>query len=84
MYGRFKVSMTARQHGLRTIKELQDNTNKMGTIQPPLLIMNLNCIIPDELHLLLRITDRLIRNLIVTVYAKIVPIGTTIEIHFMA
>ena len=84
MYGRFKVSMTARQHGLRTIKELQDNTNKMGTIQPPLLIMNLNYIIPDELHLLLRITDRLIRNLIVTVYAKIVPIGTTIEIHFMA
>ena len=65
MHGRFKVTMTARQHGLRTIKELQDNTDKMGTIQPPLLIMDLNCIIPDELHLLLRITDRLIRNLII-------------------
>ena len=56
--------MTARQHGLRTIKELQDNS-KMGTIQPPLLLMNLNCIIPDKLHLLLRITDRLIQNLII-------------------
>ena len=64
MHGRFKVLITAWQHGLRTIKELQDYTDKMGTIQPPLLLMNLNCIIPNE-HLLLRITDRLMRNLLI-------------------
>ena len=37
----------------------------MGIINPPLLLMNLNCIIPDKLHLLLRITDKLIQNLII-------------------
>ena len=55
----------AEEHGLRTIKDLQENKDNKGSINPPLLLMNLNCIIPDELHLLLRITDRLIRNLVI-------------------
>ena len=38
--------------------------SESGNIQPPLLDLPLKNIIPDELHLLLRITDRLIENLI--------------------
>ena len=37
---------------------------RMGRINDPLLRINLDNVIPDELHLILRITDVLIRNLI--------------------
>lgn len=34
--------------------------DKIERIKLPLLLMNLNCVIPDELHLRPRITDRLL------------------------
>ena len=52
------------------IEDLQENKDKLGRIKPPLLHINLNCVIPDELHLLLWITDRLIRNLILAAVVK--------------
>ena len=61
------------QHGLRKIEDLKENRDNLGRIKPPLLLINLNCVIPDELHLLLRITDRLIRNLILAAIAKDYP-----------
>ena len=36
----------------------------LGSIHPPLLNIELTKVIVDELHLLLRVTDLLIRNLI--------------------
>ena len=66
---RFKTSITAMQHGLRKIEDLKENIDNLGRIKPPLLLINLNYVIPDELHLLLRITDRLIRNLILAAVA---------------
>ena len=36
-----------------------------GVIQPRLINIDVNHVIPDELHLLLRVTDRLIENLII-------------------
>ena len=62
--------MTARQHGLRSIEDLKDNKDTKGRIRLPLLHIKLDCIIPDELHLLLRITDVLIRNLILAAVAE--------------
>ena len=50
-------------HKERTLESLKSGT-KPGSICPPLLDLPLENIIPDELHLLLRITDRLIENLI--------------------
>ena len=46
----------------RTMEALKTG-NEPGQIHPPLLDLSLHNIIPDELHLLLRITDRLIENL---------------------
>jgi len=40
------------------------NGSEPGSIHPPLLELKLECVIPDELHLLLRIMDRLIEKLI--------------------
>ena len=50
-------------HEKRALESLKTGTEP-GSIHPPLLNLPLNNIIPDELHLLLRITDRLIENLI--------------------
>ena len=50
-------------HEARTLESLKTGTEP-GSIHPPLLDLPLHNIIPDELHLLLRITDRLIENLI--------------------
>ena len=53
----------------RTIKEIEE-TVKSGTklnygcIKMPLISLELDHVIPDELHMLLRITDVLIQNLI--------------------
>jgi hypothetical protein len=39
-------------------------SNSDGCIHPPLLNISLDHVIPDELHLLLRVTDRLFQNII--------------------
>ena len=41
-----------------------DKQRRMGRLHPPLLNIDLNNVVPDELHLLLRVMDVLIRNLI--------------------
>lgn len=41
-----------------------EDLSEPGSIHPPLLHFPLDHIIPDELHLLLKITDHLIENLI--------------------
>jgi len=40
------------------------NGSEPGSIHPLLLDLELKCVIPNELHLLLKITDKLIENLI--------------------
>ena len=35
------------QHGLRKIEDLKENRDNLGRIKPPLLLINLNCVIPD-------------------------------------
>ena len=37
---------------------------RLGSIESPLLDIEIDHVVPDELHLLLRVTDILIRNLI--------------------
>jgi len=41
-----------------------DKERRQGRVHPPLLNIELSNIVPDELHLLMRIMDVLIRNLI--------------------
>ena len=53
----------------RTLTELKETVSlqqkpNYGCIKPPLINLELDRIIPDELHMLLRITDVLIQNLI--------------------
>ena len=50
-------------HNKRTLESLKNGTEP-GSVHPPLLHLPLKNIIPDELYLLLRITDRLVENLI--------------------
>ena len=47
----------------RTLETLKDGTEP-GSINPPLLHIALDHIVPDEFHLMLRVTDKLIENLI--------------------
>jgi len=49
---------------METSENLTETTRKQGKIHEPLLQIKLSHIVPDELHLMLRITDVLIRNLI--------------------
>ena len=47
----------------RTLQTLKENKSK-DSLHKPMLDIELDYVIPDELHLLLRITDVLINNLI--------------------
>ena len=66
------MSKTLENFKMRTIESLKhdididddDKERRLGRLHTPLLNIELNNIIPDELHLLLRIMDILIRNLI--------------------
>ena len=66
------MSKTMEDFKLRTIESLKrdnpvnndDKERRQGRLHAPLLNIKINNIIPDELHLLLRITDILTRNLI--------------------
>jgi hypothetical protein len=50
---------------LQQIRDLlQDSNNNYGCINDPLLNIELDHVIVDELHLLLRVTDVLMTNLI--------------------
>jgi len=53
---------------VRTLDEMQKmcqkKTNNDGCIHPPLLHIDQEHVVVDELHLLLRITDVLLRNVI--------------------
>ncbi len=50
----------------RSIQDLKEchNKNKVCCFQPPLFSIDLDHVILDELHLMLRISDRLTKNLI--------------------
>lgn len=52
----------------RTLEEIKNLCQKkgdnFGCIHPPLINIDLDHVVPDELHLLLRITDRLLENII--------------------
>ena len=56
---------------LENIKKLyQSKSNNLGCINKPLLDIALDHVVPDELHLLLRVTDRLLENIIEEVMEK--------------
>lgn len=57
--------MTITEHDQRTRAQLTGN-GKFGSINAPLLDLELDHVIPDELHLMLRVTDVLIQGLIDT------------------
>ena len=71
-----------RRQGWHVSKDLEERTqesmrlcynnplNKKGCVNPPLLNIPVNKIIVDELHLMLRITDVLLRNLIWAMIAQ--------------
>lgn len=59
----------------RTLEDLQTlsskpKTSNYGCVHPPLIKIELDHIIPDELHLLLRVTDKLLKNLVSEVSEK--------------
>jgi len=56
----------------RSLASLKDLTEP-GSIHPPLLNFPLDHIIPDELHLMLRVIDQLIENLICAAVAHDSP-----------
>ena len=45
-------------------KRRKFGSSEVGVIQPRLIDIDIDHIIPDELHLLLRVTDKMIENLI--------------------
>ena len=69
-------------HNKRTLEALKTG-NEPGQIHPPLLDLSLHNIIPDELHLLLRITDRLIENLINAAIQNDSPRSRPLEGHMI-
>ena len=75
VYCRWDMSLQLGAAGLqrRTLDSIKDRAqpaasdkdkNPYGCIHPPLLNVQPDCIVVDELHLLLRISDRLIDNLV--------------------
>ena len=52
------------RHTLEEIKRLCGSKDNVGCIHDPLLNIPITHVIPDELHLLLRITDKLLQNVI--------------------
>ena len=53
------------QRNLADLKKLcQTKGEKFGCIYPPLIDIELDHVVPDELHLFLRVTDRLLENVI--------------------
>ena len=63
-----RYDMTIRAHKQRTRADLTAD-GKLGSINIPLLDLELDHVIPDELHLMLRVMDVLIQGLIDTVLA---------------
>jgi len=55
-------------HSPRALSDLNGN-GQFSSSNKPLLNLNLDHIIPDELHLMLRVTDRLIKVVIQTAIA---------------
>ena len=55
---------------LLKIQELSSSSKQFSCIRKPLFTIELDDIIPDELHLMLRITDKLTENLIREVMEK--------------
>lgn len=49
---------------LEAINKMRQLTINFGCINAPLIHLELDLVVPDELHLLLRITDRLLQNVI--------------------
>ena len=60
--------MTIRTHMQRTCEHLTAD-GKLGSINVPLLDLKLDHVMPDELHLMLRVMDVLIQGLIDTALA---------------
>lgn len=55
---------------LQEIKELSSSSKKFSCVKSPLFTIELDHIILDELHLMLRVTDKLTENLITEVMEK--------------
>lgn len=55
---------------LQEIKELSSSSKKLSCVRRPLFNIELDHVILDELHLMLRITDKLTENLIIEVMEK--------------
>lgn len=74
-------------HTLAEIKSLCHSNENYGCIHKPLLAIPLTNVIPDKLHLLLRITDKLLQNVIVKVLERDAvedfekPKGQTKRVH---
>ena len=69
----FRWDMSAEVHVCRTLEEIKEcaqlsqssrPAQRLGAINPPLFEIDLEHVVIDELHLLLRITDKLINNLV--------------------
>ena len=70
-FNRWDVSKSHDEHTLRSIEHcLTLKSYNKGCINPPLLNIEIGKIVTDELHLMLRISDILIRNLVWTMLAK--------------
>ena len=66
----------------RTLEEIHTMchlANNFGCVNPPLIDLELNNVVPDELHLLLRIIDRLFQNIIDKFWGK--PSKTSTRQH---
>ena len=61
------MSIAEHQLQLQSLKHLKENveSQELGVINQLLLNIELDHVVVDELHLLLRITDRLIDNLVI-------------------
>ena len=63
---------------LRTIDELRDGPCEKGKIKPPLIIIPIDHVVSDELHLFLRVTDVLTRNVVLELLQwDVLEVGTT-------
>ena len=70
IFNRWDVSKNHEERTLSSMEQCLTLKNNKGCINPPLLNIDISRILIDELHLMLRITDILLRNLVWAMVVK--------------
>ncbi len=70
------VSQDFETRTLAKMEACRSDKNNLGCIHPPLVNVEISAIVVDELHLMLRVSDILIRNLVLAMIHR-----DQVEVH---